>query len=100
MPHENTGIKERNHTGLKEPGKYNVIFHNDDFTPMEFVTYVLIQIFHKNPVEAEALMLKVHHSGKAIAGTYSYDIAMTKISMVTQLARNNNYPLRLTIQPN
>lgn len=97
MPQENTNTKERIKPGLKEPGKYNVVFHNDDFTPMEFVTLVLQQIFFKTLMEAEALMLKVHHEGRAIVGTYSYDIALSKATEATNLAREEGFPLRITV---
>lgn len=97
MPQEKSNIKERDRSDIKEPGRYNVIFHNDDFTPMEFVTLVLKHIFFKSDADAESLMLKVHHQGKAIVGVYSYDIAMTKASETTSCARRNRYPLRVTV---
>lgn len=96
-PHQNT--KERNKSEIKEPGKYNVLFHNDDFTPMDFVTVLLQHIFFKNDIEAETLMLKVHNEGKAIVGTYTYDMAMTKATEATNIARKNGFPLRITISP-
>ena len=98
MPQENSNVKEKSRLDIKEPKKYNVIFHNDDFTPMEFVTHMLVSVFHKNPTEAETLMLQVHHSGKAVVGTYSYDIAMTKCSIVTHEARAEGFPLRVSVQ--
>lgn len=99
MAKENSNIKEKTRSGLKEPGKYHVIFHNDDFTPMEFVVMLLIQIFFKNYTEAEQLMLKVHLEGKAIVGTYSYDIAITKVNKAINLSRANGFPLHITISP-
>ena len=96
-PGSGESVKERHHTGIKEPGKYNVIFHNDDFTPMDFVTMVLKHIFHKSEFEAETLMLKVHHEGKAVAGTYTYDIAVTKATDATNVARDNGFPLRISV---
>ena len=97
MPRESSNIKERTRSGIREPGKYNVVFHNDDFTPMEFVTLILKHIFLKNDIEAETLMLKVHNEGKAIVGTYTYDIAMTKATHATNIARNNGFPLRISV---
>ena len=61
--------------GVKEPKQYNVIMLNDDFTTMDFVVQVLIDIFHKDPLTAEALMLDVHRKGRAVVGCYTYDIA-------------------------
>lgn len=99
MPKESSGIKEKTIHGIKEPNKYSVIFHNDDFTPMEFVVILLINIFFKDYIEAEKLMLKVHLEGSAIVGTYSYDMAMTKTSRAINAARENGYPLRITMRP-
>ena len=98
MPGENTNIKEKNKTGLKEPNQYSVVFHNDDFTPMEFVTLILMHIFFKTEADALNLMMKVHQEGKALIGTYSYDIASSKADTATNLARKNGYPLRISIQ--
>ena len=97
MPKQSQNTKERTTTGIKEPGEYNVIFHNDDFTPMDFVTLILKHIFFKNDMEAETLMLKVHNEGKAIVGTYSYDIAATKATDAINIARKNGFPLRITV---
>ncbi|MCH5229497.1 MAG: ATP-dependent Clp protease adaptor ClpS [Muribaculaceae bacterium] len=97
MPKENQITKERITSKINEPHKFNVIFHNDDFTPMDFVTLILRHIFLKSEREAEDLMLKVHHEGKAIIGSYSYDIAMTKSADATNIARKNGFPLRITI---
>ena len=97
MPNHSHNTKERTIIGIKEPGKYNVVFHNDDFTPMDFVTLILKHIFYKNDVEAENLMLKVHNEGKAIVGNYTFDIAMTKATDATNIARKNGFPLRITV---
>ena len=59
---------------------------------------ILMQVFLKSEEEAEALMLQVHHSDKAVVGIYSYDIAVSKVRKATNMAREQNYPLRLTIQ--
>jgi ATP-dependent Clp protease adaptor protein ClpS len=83
---------------LKEPSKYKVIFHNDDYTTQEFVTEILVEIFHKTYQEAEMLMMKVHNDGQAVIGIYSYDIALTKVNHTVKLARSQNYPLRVTME--
>lgn len=100
MPQENSNsnVKERIDNGIKEPGKYNVVFHNDDFTPMDFVSLLLIHIFFKSEIEAETLMLKVHNEGKAVVGTYTYDIAVSKVNDATNIARQNGFPLRITVE--
>lgn len=82
----------------KEPSRYNVIMHNDDVTTMDFVVMVLVRIFRKSEQDAEIIMLKIHNEGSAIVGTYYKDIATSKVRYTTNLARNNGYPLRLTIE--
>ena len=99
MPKESSNIKERSRTYITSPKEFNVIFHNDDFTTMEFVIFLLINIFHKDDTEAQILMLKVHHEGRAIVGRYSYDVAMSKTLQATNLARENGFPLRITVTP-
>lgn len=92
-------LRERQRTDLREPQRYKVIIYNDDFTTMEFVVTVLVQVFLKSEEEAEALMLQVHHSDKAVVGIYSYDIAVSKTRKATNMAREQGYPLRLTVEP-
>ena len=79
MAKEQTGIKERQRVDLREPRRYKVTIYNDDFTTMEFVVKVLVEVFFKSEAEAEALMLKVHHSDKAVVGIYTYDVATSKV---------------------
>ncbi|MCR4790630.1 MAG: ATP-dependent Clp protease adaptor ClpS [Treponemataceae bacterium] len=85
-------------TLLEFPPDYKIIFHNDDFTTMEFVVEVLISIFHKTKIQAERLMMKIHKGGSAIVGVYCYDIAQTKKNATIQLARSKGFPLRVTIE--
>ncbi len=86
------------HEGTKEPDEYRVLLLNDDYTTMEFVVSVLITIFHKNIPEATRLMLDVHRKGRASVGVYGYDIAVTKINQVHQVARQNGFPLKCTME--
>lgn len=81
-----------------EPENYKVILLNDDFTPMDFVVYILISIFNKSQEEAESLMLRVHRIGQAPVGIYVYDIANTKCLQVLDAAKNNNFPLQCRIE--
>ena len=99
MTKEQSQIRERSRTNLREPRRYKVIIYNDDFTTMEFVVMILVQVFLKSEEEANALMLQVHHSDKAVVGIYSYDIAVSKARKATNIAREQNYPLRLTVEP-
>ena len=98
MAKEQSQLRERQRTDLREPRRYKVIIYNDDFTTMEFVVMILKQVFFKSEEEAPALMLKVHHSDKAVVGIYSYDIAVSKVRKATNMAREQGYPLRLTVE--
>ena len=94
-----TGARTRERVIIEEPRQYKVVFHNDDFTTMEFVTEVLRQVFNKHADEAVTLMMKVHREGQAIVGIYSYDVAMTKAAQATAMARYEGYPLKITCEP-
>src|SRR3954465_12043055 len=78
---------------LREPPKYVVLLHNDDYTTMEFVIEVLAKFFRKSHEEAVQIMLKVHHEGKGAAGIYTREIAETKVEQVTEYARAHSHPL-------
>lgn len=93
-----SATKERTKARIKEPKQFNVIMHNDDFTTMEFVVNVLIDIFHKDEVTAEAIMLGVHNNGKAIVGKYPYDIAVTRVNKALNRAKEQGFPFRMTIE--
>ncbi len=80
------------------PPMYDVVFHNDDVTTMEFVIDVLIRIFRKDRESATRIMLKVHTEGKGVAGTYTYDIAETKAHEAIKLARSHSFPLVITLE--
>lgn len=99
MAKEQSCIRERQKVDLKEPKRYKVTIYNDDFTTMEFVVKILVEVFYKSEAEAEVLMLKVHHSDKAVVGIYTYDIAVSKVKRATMMARNEGFPLRLTYEP-
>lgn len=96
-PDEEVDIKTRPVT--QTPRRYKVIFHNDDYTTMEFVVSVLMRFFHKSETEATYLMLKVHKTGSAVAGHYPRDVAETKVNEVHQFAREQGMPLMLTTEP-
>lgn len=99
MAQEQSHIKERQRINLREPRRYKVIIYNDDFTTMEFVVMILKQVFLKSEEEAEALMLQVHHSDKAVVGIYSYDVAVSKSKKAINMAREQDFPLRLIVEP-
>lgn len=82
----------------KEPRLYKVLLHNDDYTTMEFVISILETVFHKSPHDATKIMLNVHNRGLGIAGIYTREIGETKVSVVHQLAKKNEFPLRCSME--
>jgi ATP-dependent Clp protease adaptor protein ClpS len=94
---EDVEVEERQKTAA--PKRHKVIFHNDDYTTMEYVIEVLRRFFHKNETEAVHIMLTVHKKGKAVAGIYPRDVAETKVAEVMQDARDRGHPLLLTTEP-
>lgn len=93
-----TATKEKSSSKLKEPKKFKVIMHNDDFTPMDFVVMILIQVFHKEYEEAVVLMMNVHKGQRAVVGIYSYDVARTRTELAMSRAREEGYPFRVTCE--
>lgn len=88
----------REKQGLQRPPKYRVLIHNDDYTPMDFVVWVLEEVFHKDHAEATRIMLDVHRKGQGVAGVYTYEIAETKAARVETLAKAHEHPLRSSIE--
>lgn len=83
---------------LQKPPLFKVLIHNDNFTTMEFVVFILVTVFRLTESEAVRVMLKVHHEGVGIAGIYPYDIAEMKVAQVTQYAREREFPLLCTLE--
>jgi ATP-dependent Clp protease adaptor protein ClpS len=81
------------------PRRYKVIFHNDDYTTMEFVIEALMQFFHKSETEATYIMLTVHKKGIGVAGVFTKDVADTKVQKVMEFARDHGMPLLVTAEP-
>lgn len=84
---------------LKRPPLFKVLFHNDNYTTMEFVVWVLQTVFHKSETDSQAIMLSVHRNGVGVAGVYSREVAETKVSTTHQLAKEHEFPLKLSIEP-
>lgn len=99
MAKQQGSVKERERIFTNFPKHYKVIFHNDDFTTMEFVVKVLVEVFYKSESEATAIMLAVHEQGKGVAGIYSYDMALSKANKATAMAKAEGFPLRITVEP-
>ena len=85
-------------TSFELPPERKVAFYNDDFTTMDFVVDILISVFNKSHDEAENIMLQVHENGSSVVGVYTYDIAISRTTLTIQLARKNNFPLRVEVE--
>ncbi|MBN1969961.1 MAG: ATP-dependent Clp protease adaptor ClpS [Candidatus Delongbacteria bacterium] len=83
---------------IYEPEEYKVLLLNDDYTTMEFVIQILMELFHKSIEEANAIMMSVHKNGSGICGIYVKEIAETKVMQVKSLAKTNGFPLRATME--
>jgi ATP-dependent Clp protease adaptor protein ClpS len=91
-----TLLEER--VDIKKPPRYLVILHNDDYTTMDFVVFILKTVFGKSQQDAVKIMIDVHQKGSGVAGVYSREIAETKIDLVHKTARENGFPLRCSLQ--
>ena len=84
---------------LKKPPLFKVLFHNDNYTTMEFVVWVLQAVFHKSESDSQMIMLNVHRNGVGVAGVYTKEVAETKVQRTHQLAKEHEFPLKLSIEP-
>ncbi|MCG9552043.1 ATP-dependent Clp protease adapter ClpS [Vibrio sp. Isolate32] len=91
-------LLEQEATKVKPPAMYYVVLNNDDYTPMDFVIEILERFFSLDIEKATEVMLKVHYEGKAICGTYSAEIAETKVAQVTMYSKENEHPLLCTME--
>lgn len=91
-------VQEKSNLKTKEPGRYAVILHNDDYTTTNFVVFLLRTVFKKTQEEATALTYQIHRSGSGVAGIYTYEIASDKLIESTNLSKKNNQPLRLSME--
>ena len=95
----NIGVMDRQSNKMQPPKKFKVVLVNDDYTPMQFVTALLEQLFRKSSAEATRIMLNVHNQGKGIAGVYSKEIAETKCGQVKAAGIQHGYPLLAEMEP-
>tara|TARA_R110000824_G_scaffold76640_2_gene194086 strand:- start:3115 stop:3438 length:324 start_codon:yes stop_codon:yes gene_type:complete len=93
------GVLDKQKNKLEPPKKFQVIMHNDDYTPMEFVNALLQQIFHRSPAEASRITMTVHKGEKGVAGIYSREIAETKSRQANEVAQANGHPFLTEIEP-
>jgi ATP-dependent Clp protease adaptor protein ClpS len=97
-PQHDEAAQTKSKQKLKKPPLYKVLLHNDNYTTMEFVVYVLMDVFNHSEVSAIRIMLQVHNQGIGVAGVYTYEIAETRIAKVTRLAQEYEYPLLCTME--
>ena len=93
-----TGVITKTKPKTKKPHLYKVLLLNDDYTPMEFVVFILEQVFGKNRENATAIMLHVHQKGVGLCGVYTYEVAETKVTQVMELAHEYQHPLQCTME--
>lgn len=98
FPEFETDVLTESETKLEKPKLFKVLLHNDDFTTMEFVVFVLEYVFNQSTAEAFSVMLKVHNEGVGIAGIYPYEIATMKADKTMNLAKSREYPLLCTVE--
>ncbi len=97
-PGNDNQIDTEDQQKIELPKKYKVILHNDDYTPMEFVIEILIDIFKKDEMTATNIMLNVHNLGQGVCGIYTYEIAETKVARVMDMAQQHEYPLKASME--
>lgn len=85
-------------TEVRYPDRFKIIMWNDDFTPMDFVVQLLVELFDRNLNDAKVIMHNIHHDGKGIAGEYNFEIAEQKVHEGSTIARHNGYPLKITME--
>lgn len=98
FPDKDTDVLTESKAKLEKPRLFKVLLHNDDFTTMDFVVFVLQYVFMRDTAEAVAIMLKVHNEGAGLAGVYPYEIATTKAEKAMNLAKSREYPLLCTVE--
>jgi ATP-dependent Clp protease adaptor protein ClpS len=91
-------LLEKDAVKSKRPSMWNIVFYNDDFTPMDFVVFVLTKVFHRSTEDALALTLAVHTQGKGIAGTYTFEVAQQKQCEVLLMAKIEEHPLGVEVE--
>ena len=82
------------------PNTFNVVFLNDDTTPIEWVINILKTVYKHTDANSESITLKIHEEGAAVVGTYQYEIAEQKAIETTNLSRDQGFPLACKIEEN
>jgi ATP-dependent Clp protease adaptor protein ClpS len=93
-----TSVVTQTKAKTAKPSMYRVLILNDDYTPMEFVVYVLERFFNKSREDATRIMLHVHQNGVGVCGVFTYEVAETKVAQVTDAAHRHQHPLQCTME--
>ncbi len=93
-----SGVLTQERVKIKRPDMYKIVLLNDDYTPREFVVWVLIKVFYKTEHESLRIMLDAHTKGKSMIGVYTHDVARTKVMQVDKLAEQNGHPLKCDLE--
>lgn len=94
-----TATRERTQTQIQYPNRYKVVFLNDDFTPMDFVIQLLVEVFNKSLDDAHAVTMEIHNSGSGVAGIYSLEVAEQKTHEALVLCKHAGHPLEIIYEP-
>lgn len=97
-PGQDIGVVTKTAPKTKRPSLYKVLLLNDDYTPQEFVVWLLQSVFKKGAEDAVRIMMHVHQNGVGVCGVYTYEIAETKVAQVMELSRRNQHPLQCTME--
>lgn len=98
IKHDNNTVLEKQAVQLQPPSMYQVLLLNDDYTPMEYVVYIIQEQFNKDMETAMQIMLKVHTEGRGVCGVYTKDVALTKVEMVLTHAKQAGHPLQCVME--
>src|SRR5215510_15942941 len=98
LPDHETDVLTEQETKLEKPKLFKVLLHNDDFTTMDFVVFVLQYVFNRSDADAIGIMLRVHNEGIGIAGIYPYEVASMKSEKAMNLAKAREFPLLCTVE--
>lgn len=98
FPERDTDVLTEQESKLEKPKLFKVLLHNDDFTTMDFVVFVLQYVFNRSDADALIIMLKVHNEGIGVAGIYPYEVAKTKAEKTINLAKAREFPLLCTVE--
>ena len=93
-----TQVVHKTQSKVRYPNRYNIVFHNDDYTPMDFVVTLLVEIFNKNITQANEITMQIHTEQAAVVGTYSKEVAEQKLNETKTIISHSGYQLKVTLE--